>query len=62
MTVDERRLLLIVAALVLGAPNTPPLSSEDKSFLATLIGANDWDTIRAGSIPLIRSIAHTKPP
>lgn len=61
MTNDERRLLLIVAALVLGAPNTPPLSPEDKAFLAALIGANDWDTIRGGAIPLIRSIAHTKP-
>ncbi len=61
MTVDERRLLLIVAALVLGAPNTPPLGGDDKQFLASLIGAKDWDNVRAELIPLIRSIAHTKP-
>jgi hypothetical protein len=61
VTNDERKLLLVLAALVLGAPNTPPLTVEDKEFLAGLIGVNDWDQVRAGSIALIRSIAHTKP-
>jgi hypothetical protein len=61
MSADERRLLVIIAAMVIGAPNTKPLSLEDRQFLSGLIGANDWDAIRGESIPLIRSIAHTKP-
>jgi hypothetical protein len=61
MSPDEKRLLLAVAAMVIGAPNTPPLGGDDKQFLASLIGAKDWDNVRAELIPLIRSIAHTKP-
>ena len=61
MTPDERRLLLAVAAMVLGAPNTPPLAPAEKDFLTPLIGQKDWQSVRAELIPLIRSIAHMKP-
>ena len=60
MTPQERALLLAAIALGLGRAEPGVVSPDDKAFLATLIGANDWKTIVSGLMPLVRAVAASK--
>lgn len=59
MTPDEKVLLLTCAAILIGRLPVV-LSPEDKAYLAPLVGNNDWPTVQANMLALIRSVAETK--
>ena len=58
MTKEERTLLLAAIALGIGrGPTSAYLNPEDRALLDSLIGGNDWATIFAKLMPLVRAAA-----